>query len=230
VTSSDPVPLAAIEAARAAIAPYALRTPLVPYAGEDAPAELHLKLETLQPIGSFKLRGAAAALARASDDELARGVFTASAGNMAQGVGWVARVRGLPFDVVVPDHAPRTKLDAIARLGGRVHPVPFDAWWRVIETHRHPGLDGLFVHPVCDEGVMAGNGTIGLELLEDLPRLDAVVVPYQSVAKVLSFVVVLGRFRPRRQIAGESVDSLRSGNEELGRPSAAADGKTFATG
>ena len=97
---------------------------------------------------------------------------------MAQGVAWGARERGIPCTVVVPDHAPQTKLDAIERLGGRVVPVPFEDWWRAIETSQHPGAEGYFVHPVLDDGVMAGNGTIGLEILDDLPDVDTVLVPW----------------------------------------------------
>ena len=144
---------------------------------DDAPAEIYLKLECLQPIGSFKIRGALNAMAEAPPGALEKGVVTASAGNMAQGVAWGARERGVPCTVVVPDTAPQTKLDAIERLGGRILPVPFEDWWRAIETSQHPGAEGYFVHPVLDDGVMAGNGTIGLEILEDLPDVDAVLVP-----------------------------------------------------
>ena len=144
----------------------------------DGPAEIHLKLENLQPIGSFKLRGAANAVALASEQELAGGVWTASAGNMAQGVAWCARARGIPCTVVVPDTAPAAKLDAIARLGADTLKVPFDEWFEIFRTHEHAGLDGLFVHAFSDARVMAGNGTIALELLEDLPDVAAVVIPY----------------------------------------------------
>lgn len=174
----QPVPLEAIRAARERIAGTALRTPLVPLQVDDARAEIWLKLENLQPIGSFKLRGAVNAMALAEPGQLARGVYTASAGNWAQGLAWAARRLGVPCHVVVPDHAPRTKLRAIERLGGRVIPVPFDEWWQVIVEHRYPGLEGRFVHPVSDPAVIAGNGTIGLEILEELPDVDAVVVPY----------------------------------------------------
>jgi len=105
-------------------------------------------------------------------------VYTASAGNMAQGVAWSARQIGVPATVVVPEHAPQTKIDAIERLGGRVLKVPFERWWQVLMDHEYPGLDGLFVHPVADSAVMAGNGTIGLEILEDLPDVDTVLVPF----------------------------------------------------
>jgi threonine dehydratase len=114
----------------------------------------------------------------ASAEELANGVLTASAGNMAQGVAWAARELGLRCTIVVPDYAPETKLAAIARLGGEVVKVPFERWWETIEQHRFEGVDGLFVHPVENELVMAGNGTIGLEILEDLPDPDAVIIPW----------------------------------------------------
>src|SRR6266850_4037763 len=167
-----------IRAARERIASSILRTPLLRLQADDAPAEIHLKLENLQPIGSFKLRGAANAMRLQPRDALARGVYTASAGNMAQGVAWNARLLGVPCSVVVPEHAPRTKLDAIERLGARVVKVPFDVWWSVIVEHCYPGMDGLFIHPVSDPAVIAGNGTIGLEILEDLPDVDAILVPY----------------------------------------------------
>lgn len=110
--------------------------------------------------------------------ELARGVVTASAGNMAQGVAWNAQRMGVPCTVIVPEHAPSTKLAAIERLGGRIVKLPFDRWWQVLAEHGHPDVPGFFVHPVSDPAVIAGNGTIGLEILEDLLDVDAVLVPY----------------------------------------------------
>jgi threonine dehydratase len=141
-------------------------------------AEIWLKLECLQPIGSFKIRGAANAIRQATGEAVARGVWTTSAGNMAQGVAWMARDLGVPAVIVVPDHAPRAKTDAIERLGGRVIRVTFDRWWQALEEGSYPGLEGLFVHPVMDERVMAGNGTIGLELVEELDRIDTVLIPW----------------------------------------------------
>jgi threonine dehydratase len=172
------IALDAIRAARSRIAGAAIRTPLVRLNLEGAPAEIWLKLENLQPIGSFKIRGAANAIGLATPEQLARGVWTASAGNMAQGVAWMAHRRGLACTCVVPDHAPEAKLTAITRLGAAIIKVPFAEWWKVIMTHRWDGLDGLFIHPVSDPEVIAGNGTIGLEILEDLPDVDAVIVPY----------------------------------------------------
>jgi threonine dehydratase len=171
------IALAEIERARDVIDGVALRTPLVRL-NVEADAEIYLKLETLQPVNSFKIRGAGNAILQASDEELRDGVLTASAGNMAQGVAYAARLRGVPATIVVPEHAPETKLAAIARYGGRVIKVPYDEWWQVLVTGGYEGARGLFVHPVADERVMAGNGTIGLELLEQLTDFDAVVVPY----------------------------------------------------
>ncbi|MCH8128805.1 MAG: pyridoxal-phosphate dependent enzyme [Acidobacteria bacterium] len=192
----EPTELVDIEAARTRIAGAAIRTPLVRLNVKDAPAEIYLKLENLQPIGSFKIRGAANVLALAGPEALQEGVYTASAGNMAQGVGWMARRLGVPFSVVVPDHAPATKLAAIERLGGSIVKVPFDDWWHVITTHEFEGQSGFFVHPVSDPAVIAGNATIGLELLEDLPDLDAVVVPYGGGGLSSGIASALRALRP----------------------------------
>lgn len=174
----SPIPIENIRDAQKRIAGVALRTPLVRLNVDDAPAEIFLKLENLQPIGSFKLRGAYNAMQQASLEELAKGVWTASAGNMAQGVAWCARQLGVACTVVVPDHAPETKLAAITRLGGEYIKVPAAEWFETMRSGHHEGMEGLFVHPFKDMAVMAGNGTIGLEILEDLHDADAIVVPY----------------------------------------------------
>jgi threonine dehydratase len=158
--------------------------------------EIWLKLENLQPIGSFKIRGATNAIRQATREELANGVVTASAGNMAQGVAWAAREAGVPATIVVPEHAPKTKLAAIERLGGRVLKVPYDEWWQTIEQSRHEGVEGLFIHPVQNERVMAGNGTIGLELLEDLPDLGAVLIPFGAGGLTAGIASALKAKRP----------------------------------
>jgi threonine dehydratase len=176
-----------------------VRTPLVRL-DADAPAEIWLKLENLQPIASFKIRGAANAVRAADPAEVEAGLVTASAGNMAQGVGWIARELGVPATIVVPEHAPATKLIAVERLGGRVMRVPYADWWRAIEESRVPGVEGLFVHPVEDEGVMAGNGTIGLEILEDLPDPEAVVVPYGGGGLVTGIASALRALSPETRI------------------------------
>ena len=170
--------LADLRAARERIRGSAVRTPLLRLHAPEFAGELWVKLECLQPIGSFKIRGAANAMKSVPREALAAGVYTASAGNMAQGVAWCARELDVACHVVVPDHAPATKLAAIERLGAKVIRVPFERWWRVLEEHRYEGLDGLFLHPVSDPAVIAGNGTIALEILEELADVDAVVVPF----------------------------------------------------
>src|SRR5258708_11685367 len=172
-----PNPLAQAEEARNNIAAVAVRTPLV-VSNADAPGPLYLKLESLQPIGSFKIRGAANVMTRTPREKLERGVLTASAGNMAQGVAFCARRVGVPATIIAPDTAPETKIRAVQRMGGRVIQVPFAEWWRTFETRSYPGVDATFIHAFDDLDVMAGNGTIALELLEDLPDLDAVVIPW----------------------------------------------------
>src|SRR5437762_14339922 len=173
-----PISLPAIEDARRQIAGTALRTPLVRLNLFDAPAEIYLKLENLQPIGSFKIRGAANAMSAMSKAELAKGGFDARAGNMAQGAAWNARRLGIACTVIAPDYAPDTKVQAIERQGGRVIKVPFDRWWQTFTDRSYPGVDAVFIHSFDDDRVIAGNGTIGLELLEDLPELDTVLIPW----------------------------------------------------
>jgi threonine dehydratase len=196
------IELSEIEAARARVADVAARTPLVRLYAAEVPAdtEIYLKLEALQPIGSFKIRGATNAVALAPESERARGLVTASAGNMAQGVAWAARELGLTATIAVPEHAPRAKLDAIERLGGRVVKLPYDDWWQAIVTSRVEGVDGLFVHPVQDEGVMAGNGTIGLEILDDLPDPDAVVIPYGGGGLTVGIASAIRAVKPDTKI------------------------------
>jgi threonine dehydratase len=196
------IELAEIEAARARVADVAARTPLVRlYAAEVPPGtEIYLKLEALQPIGSFKIRGATNAVRLAPESERARGLVTASAGNMAQGVAWAARELGLTATIAVPEHAPQAKLGAIERLGGRIVKLPYDDWWQAIVTSRVDGVEGLFVHPVQDEGVMAGNGTIGLEVLDDLPDPDAVVIPYGGGGLATGIASAIRALKPDTKI------------------------------
>ena len=173
-----------------------LRTPLVQLLDE----RIWLKLENLQPIGSFKLRGALSAIRAASPAELAGGVVTASAGNMAQGVAWAAREAGVRAWIVAPESAPQTKLAAVERLGGEVIRVPHEVWWQTMVERRYEGLDGMFVHPVEDEAVMAGNGTIGLELCEDLDAFDTVIVPWGGGGLTTGVASAVKALRPNVRI------------------------------
>jgi threonine dehydratase len=173
-----PIPLKLIEEARERIKGTVLRTPLVRL-NVDEPVEIFLKLENLQPTGSFKVRGASNAIALAGPDARKRGVYTCSAGNMAQALAWQARQNKIPCTVIVPDNAPETKLEAIKRFGATIIQASFDEVWKVVVTHRYPPLDGsVFIHPFADVRMMAGNGTAGLEVLEDLPDIDSVVIPF----------------------------------------------------
>lgn len=187
------VTLDAARDARENLAGVALRTPLVKL---NADYEVFLKLENLQPIGSFKIRGAANAMAKTPREHLQRGVLTASAGNMAQGVAYCARRMGIPATVVTPDTAPATKLRAVERLGGTIIKVPFDTWWRTFEDRAFPGVDATFIHAFDDPDVMAGNGTIGLELFDDLPDLAAVVIPWGGGGLTCGIASVLKVLRP----------------------------------
>jgi len=167
-----------VEAARTHLRGLASRTPLVHTGVPGGSAEIGLKLETLQPVGSFKIRGAGAAMRAAPRARLAEGVYTASAGNMAQGVAWTAREMGVSCRVIVPEHAPLAKVAAVERLGGVVTKVPFARWWQVLVERSYPGLGGLFIHPVADPMVIAGNATIAREILEDAPDVDTVLTPF----------------------------------------------------
>jgi threonine dehydratase len=192
-----------IAQARAAVAGVAIRTPVVRLNSADAQRQprgavntadaqrqprgavsapdgpqVYLKLENLQPIGSFKLRGAAAVLANAKPEDVATGLVTASAGNMGQAAAWYAQRLGVPCTVVVPPTAPAAKIAAMEALGARVVPVSADAWWDAFVQRRVDGVDGVFIHAFDDVAVMAGNATIGVEIAEDLPAATHVLVPW----------------------------------------------------
>ena len=185
----------------------AIRTPLLRLNVCDAPAEIWLKLENLQPIGSFKIRGAANAMARIAPAALARGVLTASAGNLAQGLAWCARKRGVTCTVVAPDTAPATKLQAIERLGARVILVPFERWWQTFQDRAYPGVDATFIHAFDDPDVMAGNGTIGLEILEDLPDVETVVIPWGGGGLTCGIASALRSLKPACRVFAAEVET-----------------------
>lgn len=192
-----------VQEARHAIAKAAIRTPLVRLNVPDR--QIYLKLENLQPIGSFKIRGAANAIAHTDRAALTRGLITASAGNMAQGVAWMAREIGIPCTVIAPETAPQTKVDAVVRLGGQVLKVPFNDWWRAFEERSYPGVAGTFIHAFDDLNVMAGNGTIGLEILEDLPDPDAIVIPWGGGGLACGIASAVRALRPACRIFAAEV-------------------------
>jgi threonine dehydratase len=203
----DSITLADVRAARERLAGVVPRTPLIRLEGAG-PGDVYLKLENLQPIRSFKLRGAANAVAQLSPEDLAAGVYTASAGNMAQGLAWAARRHGARCTVVVPDNAPQTKLDGIRRLGAAIVVLPYDEWWDILATHRYAPLEpARFVHPVSDVAVIAGNGTIGLEILEDLPGVDTVLVPFGGGGLSCGIAAAIRGMRPEVRVFGCEVDT-----------------------
>ena len=177
-----------------------LRTPLVRLpTGPDAP-EVYLKLETLQPIGSFKIRGARNAVGLLAPADLAGGVWTVSAGNAAQGVALAARRAGANCSVLVMDTAPQTKLSAIERLGATIVKASFDECWRAVEDHHSDRMPGHLVHPFDDDDFISGNGTIALEIFEDLPDVDAVVAPLGGGGLLSGIAIGLRALRPEARI------------------------------
>jgi threonine dehydratase len=179
----------------------AVRTPLVPLgAVTSGGPEVFLKLETLQPIGSFKIRGAYNAVRRLSSAQTAAGVWTVSAGNAAQGVALAARKAGVPCSVMVMDTAPDAKLHAIDRLGAKIVKATYDECWRTVEAHGSPRMQGHFVHPFDDDDFISGNGTAGLEIVEDLPDVDAVVAAVGGGGLLSGIGVAMRALRPQAKV------------------------------
>jgi threonine dehydratase len=195
--------VADIWAARPIVAEVALRTPLVRLQLDDRPeqSEIYLKLENLQPTGSFKLRGAHNAMRALTPEELAHGVLAASTGNMAQAVAFGARRLGVPCTVVVPEDASRAKQLRVEQLGGRVLRVSRARWWQTFQERSYPGFeDAAFIHAFDDSRVMAGAGTIGLEILEDLPDVDAVVLPFGGGGLASGVATALRALKPATRV------------------------------
>src|SRR6266481_5779181 len=170
-----PIRLSAIQEARKRIADTIVRTPLIRLELGPGFPDIRLKLENLQPINAYKLRGAANAVALLSDSERKRGVWTISAENAGQGVAYAARQAGVPCAVVVIETAPKSKLDRMRALGAKLFPVPYEVAWRTLEERSFPGTEGTFIHPFDDHNFIAGHATMGLEILEDAPDTKAVI-------------------------------------------------------
>ena len=173
-----PPTLDEIRSANERVRSVAVRTPLLRLNVDDAPAEIYLKMENLQAIGSFKVRPAASAILNTPKEQLVDGVYTASSGNMAQGVAYAARQLGIPATVLLPPDAAEVKVAALKRLNANIRTLPDDEWWQVIHDHGHPDIPGKFIHPVASQDVVAGSGTVGMEIFEDLPDVDTVLVPF----------------------------------------------------
>lgn len=200
------IPIAAVRDAAASIYSVVTRTPLVrlPLTSEQTDrlsgADIYLKLEVLQPIGSFKIRGAYNVVRQLSKDELRDGVWTVSAGNAAQGVALAARTVGVPCSVMVMDTAPQAKLRAIERLGASIVSVTYDECWKTVETHRSDRMRGHFIHPFDDDRFIAGNATAGLEIVEDLPDVDSVVAPLGGGGLLSGIASAVRALRPEAQV------------------------------
>jgi threonine dehydratase len=196
-----------VQEARTRLAGILPRTPMIRLE-DGGTSEVYLKLESLQPVRSFKVRGSANALAMLDTASLSAGVYTSSAGNMAQGLAWNARRLGIRCTAIVPEGAPRVKLEAIERLGAETISLPYDEWWNVMATHRYAPLEPAhFIHPSSDVDVMAGNGTIGLEILEDLPEVNTVLVPFGGGGLSCGIATAIRTFRPEVRVYGCEVDT-----------------------
>src|SRR5947207_15617219 len=193
------IPLASIRDAATAIYDAAVRTPLVRVEVPGGPG-IYLKLELLQPIGSFKIRGARNVIRQLPADVLAQGVWTVSAGNAAQGVALAAGQAGAPCSVMVIDTAPQTKIRAIERLGARIVPASYDECWKTVESHGSPRMTGHFVHPFDDDDFISGNGTAGLEIVEDLPDVDALVAAVGGGGLLSGIGVAMRALRPGTRV------------------------------
>jgi len=216
------IPLASIRDAASAVYAVAIRTPLVRLEVPDAPtdAELYLKLEALQPIGSFKIRGAYNVVRQLTPGQLQEGVWTVSAGNAAQGVALAARRAGARCSVMVIDTAPETKIRAIERLGASIVRATYDECWRTVESHGSDRMTGHFVHPFDDDRFIAGNATAGLEILEDLPDVDAIVVPIGGGGLLSGIAAAVRELKPDTRIyaAEPSTAAPLSVSLAAGRP------------
>ncbi|MGO4439350.1 threonine ammonia-lyase [Rhizobium sp. RAF56] len=189
-----------IAAARARLAPYIPRTPLMPLALELSDRRIFLKLETLSPIGAFKLRPALNALLSREPETLRHGVAVASSGNMAYGTAWAARALGVPMAAYMYSGAPQTKIDGVRRLGGEVRFISKETWWRYITDVERPDGPELLINPVTDQAVLDGNGSIGMEILEDLPDVDWVLTPYGGGSMTTGVASALRFLRPQTRV------------------------------
>ncbi|HEY5095007.1 MAG TPA: pyridoxal-phosphate dependent enzyme [Candidatus Eremiobacteraceae bacterium] len=206
-----PITLREIQDARERIAGTIARTPLVKLETGQGGREIYLKLENLQPINSFKLRGAANAVAKVPHDRRTRGVWTISAGNAGQGVAFAARQAGIPCTVVTIDTAPETKVERMQALGAKLVRAPFDACWEAMERREFPGVDGAFIHPFDDDDFIAGNATMGLEIMEDLPNAGVVIAAIGGGGLVCGVASGIKALNPNVRVFGAEPETAAPG-------------------
>lgn len=200
--SVRPIKLSQIRAARERIANTIVRTPLIRLELGPKFTDIRLKLENLQPINAYKLRGAANAVALLSEEERQRGVWTVSAGNAGQGVAYAARKAGVPCAVVVVETAPQSKLERMRALGAKLIPVPYEVAWKTLEARSFPGADGTFIHPFDDDGFIAGHATMGLEILEDAPDTAAVIASIGGGGLIAGLGSAIKALKPETKVFG----------------------------
>jgi len=205
------VTLDEIYAARERIKGTAVRTPLIRLRHDEAAPEVWLKLETLQPINAFKIRGAANAVALLTPEQRSRGVWTISAGNAGQGVAFAARDAGIHCTVVAIETAPDTKLERMRNLGATIVKAPFDACWRAMEERSFPGVEGTFVHPFDEHDFVAGNATLGLEIIEDLPNVRTVITAIGGGGLISGVGSAIRQLAPHVRILGAEPETAAPG-------------------
>src|SRR5437588_5916795 len=206
-----PIRLDDVHAAWERIKGIVLRTPLVKLRHDAGTPEIFLKLENLQPINAFKIRGAANAVALLSPEARNKGVWTISAGNAGQGVAFAAREAGVPATVVTIDTAPDTKVERMRNLGARIVKAPFDACWRAMEARQFPGVEGTFVHPFDEHDFIAGNATLGLEILEDLPNVKTVIAAIGGGGLISGIGSAVRQLAPQVKILGAEPETAAPG-------------------
>ena len=197
-----PIELSEIRAARERIAKTIVRTPLIGLDLGPKFPDVRLKLENLQPINAYKLRGAANAVALLSEEERERGVWTISAGNAGQGVAYAAREAGVPCAVVVVETAPKSKLERMKALGAKIFPVPYDVAWKALEERSFPGADGTFIHPFDDHNFITGHATMGIEILEDAPDTAAVIASIGGGGLITGVGSAIKALKPDAKVFG----------------------------
>lgn len=197
-----PIAISDIENARERIKDTVLRTPLVKLDVDAGGADIYLKLENLQPTNAYKIRGAANAVSRLSDEDRSRGVWTISAGNAGQGVAYAAREFGISCSVVAIETAPQTKLDRMRALGATIIPVSYEQAWIAAESHSFEGMDGTFVHPFDNYDFIAGHGTMGVEIVEDLPDVGAIIAAIGGGGLITGVASAVKALRPQTRVIG----------------------------
>jgi threonine dehydratase len=202
-----PIELSEIRAARERIKGTVVRTPLVRLELGSKFPDIRVKLENLQPINAYKLRGAANAVAMLTDDERKRGVWTISAGNAGQGVAYAARQAGVPCTVVAIETAPVSKLERMRALGARLIPVPYHVAWKALEDRAYEGADGTFVHPFDDHNFIAGHATMGLEILEDAPDTVAVITGIGGGGLITGVASAVKALKPSIRVWGSEPET-----------------------